>query len=158
MVALIVALALAASAPAGQPPPDLHPIPETLRAHLRGETFTPLSSVAALPDAVKHELADLFGTKGLQLADPGAPFQATDVVLDPKLPWRRLVSAGCAADHCIVHYERGGFAHAYQVVVLARQGDRARFVWGGAAGLLGNVHAVRDAVAAGKVPGRTKHW
>lgn len=151
---------LAASVTGGQAGPDApHPIPEPLRAHLRGETFTPLATVGALPDGVKRELVALFGTKQLELAEPGAPFQATDMVVNPRLPWRRLVSAGCAADHCVVHYERGGFVHVYQVVVLARQGDTVRFVWGGAlAGPIGDVQAVRDAVAAGKVVGQTRHW
>jgi hypothetical protein len=160
MFRALFTLALAASAAGGQAGTDApHPIPEPLRAHLRGETFTPLTSVGALPDGVKRELADLFGTKQLELADPGAPFQATDVVVHPRLPWRRLVSAGCGADHCVVHYERGGFVHVYQALVLARQGDTVRFVWGGAlSGPIGDVQGVRDAIAAGKVIGQTRHW
>jgi hypothetical protein len=158
MTCFTIALALAAVISSGQPAPESPPVPEQLRSHLRAETFVPISTVSALPDPVKTELARLFGTKSLALAEPGAPFQATDVVTDPRLPWRRLVSAGCAADHCLVHYERGGFAHVHQVIVLSREGDRVRFAWGGVAGPLGGVHGVRDALAAGKVRGLSSGW
>ena len=151
--------AMALAVAAAQPADPASAIPESLRAHIRAETFSPLASVSALPAAVQTELARLFGTKSLDLADPGAPFQATDVVTNPRLPWRRLISAGCAADHCLVHYEKGGFAHLYQVVVLSRQGEAVRFAWGGAvAGPMPNVQAVRDTVASGKALGQTKYW
>ena len=134
-------------------------MPEGLRAHLRTETFTPLASVAALPEGVKGELARLFGAKALLLAEPGAPFQATDAVLDPKLPWRRLISAGCAADHCLVHYERGGFVHAFEAVVLSRQGETARFVWGARVpSALPDIQTVRNFLSSGQVSGHAKPW
>ena len=157
---LMIVLSLTWVPADGQPAPDVpHGVPEQLRAHIGAETFTPLAGVGALPDPVKAALAQLFGTKSLDLAEPGAPFQATDMVVDPRLPWRRLIAAGCAADHCLVHYERGGFVHVYQVVVLSRQGDGVRFVWGGAVGgPIPNVHGVKDALATGKVLGQTKYW
>jgi hypothetical protein len=143
----------------GRQPGASTALPESLREHIRTETFAPLTSVGALPDPVKRELGQLFETTGLALAEPGAPFQATDVVTNPKLPWRRLIAAGCAADHCLVHYEKGGFAHVYHVLVVSRQGDRARLVWGGAvSGPIRDVQAVRDALAAGQVLGQTKYW
>jgi hypothetical protein len=128
MTCFTIALALAAVISSGQPAPESPPVPEQLRSHLRAETFVPISTVSALPDPVKTELA------------------------------RLLVSAGCAADHCLVHYERGGFAHVHQVIVLSRDGDRVRFAWGGVAGPLGGVHGVRDALAAGKVRGLSSGW
>jgi hypothetical protein len=143
------------------PAPQTQPagLPEPLRAHIGGEAFAPLTTVAALPKGLKDELARLFREKSLQLADPGAPFNATDVVGPKLLPFRRLIAAGCAGDHCLVHYEKGGFAHVYQVVVLSRQGDTLRFVWGGSvAGPIPSVQAVRDALAAQKVLGQKDYW
>jgi hypothetical protein len=140
--------------------PDLtRAMPEALRAHIGGETFTPLTTVAALPQGLKGELARLFKEKSLQLADPGAPYNATDAVGPDPLPFRRLIAAGCAADHCLVHYERGGIAHTYAVLVLSRKGETIRLVWGGAPyGPLAGVKAVRDALAAGNVVGQTEYW
>jgi hypothetical protein len=134
-------------------------MPEALRAHISSETFTPLSTVAALPKGLKDELARRFKEKSLQLADPGAPYQATDVIGPELLPFRRLISAGCAADHCLVHYERGGFAHTYAVLVLSRRGKTVRVVWGGGVGgPIPGVRAVRDALVARTVIGQAKYW
>lgn len=35
----------------------------------------------------------------MDIAEPGAEFQATDVMRTPKLPSRRLIAAGCSTDH-----------------------------------------------------------
>jgi hypothetical protein len=156
LVAVILLAGTTLSAMAQQVPA---PLPEPLRAHIGSEAFTPLSSVKALPDALKVELARLFGEKALELAEPGALFQVSDAVGPERLPWRRLIAAGCAVDHCLVHYERGGLAHVHHVVVLSRQNGQMRFVWGGAVGgPLPNVQAVRDTLAAGKVLGLTGYW
>jgi hypothetical protein len=158
-LASTIVLAALAVGPRGQAPDASPAIPETLRAHLRRETFTALPSVTALPAGVRDALGDLFGEGPLQLAEPGAPFQATDVVVAPRLPWRRLIAAGCAADHCLVHYEKGGFAHVFYVVVLSRNGASARFEWGGMGpGPMPDLQAVREAVGNGKVLGQTKYW
>ena len=65
------------------------------------------------------------------MANPGQKFQATDVVLDRTLPFRRLVFAGAQNDKWFVHYEEGGYAHGYYVVAFKvdSQGD-AHFIWG----------------------------
>ena len=92
------------------------------------------------------------------MADPGAPFQATDVMMTPRLPSRRLVAAGCSADHCLVYYERGGFAHVHQIVLFSKTDTDARFVHGGvAAGGLRNIEQVKDALLSGKVIGGSKY-
>jgi hypothetical protein len=145
---------------AGAQAPDLtRAMPEALRAHIASETFTPLTTVAALPEGLKSELTRLFKDTSLQLADPGAPYQASDVIGPELLPFRRLISAGCAVDHCLVHYERGGFTHTFAVLVLSRQGDTFRVVWGGGVGgPIPGVMAVRDALVARKVIGQAKYW
>jgi hypothetical protein len=91
------------SAAGGQPvSPSATVIADALRTHLRGEHFSPLTTVAALPAGLRQALSELFNAPALDMADPGTPFQATDVMVTPRLPARRLVAAGCSADHCLV--------------------------------------------------------
>jgi hypothetical protein len=135
--------------------PSATVIPDALRAHLRSERFSPLTTVAALPAGLRNELNNLFGGKALELAEPGAPFQATDVMVTPRLPHRRLTVAGCSSDHCLVYYERGGFAHVHFAVVFKVSTDGTRFEFGGhAPGGLADLDAVKNAIASGKVPGQ----
>jgi hypothetical protein len=90
----------------------------TLRTHVKDERFDIVTSIRGLPLGVRDELQTLFGSPTLDIAEPGAAFQATDFVLNPKLPTRRLIAAGCSTDHCLVYYERGGFAHTWQVALF----------------------------------------
>jgi hypothetical protein len=130
-----------------------------LRDHVRAERFAPVATVAALPANVRDALHDLFGGKALEMADPGQPFQATDVMVTPRLPARRLVSAGCSVDHCLVYYERGGFARVHHIVLFSTADSPARLVHGGvAAGGLTDLEQVRDALVGGKVMGDSKYW
>jgi hypothetical protein len=157
---VLVVLGLAGCAGHAQDRPPAGAVPSALRDHVKGETFAPVTTVAALPASVKEGLAQLFG-ETLKMAEPGAPFQATDVIGPDRLPFRRLVAAGCAADHCLVHYEKGGFAHVHYVVVLRTSVAGASFEWGGlTGGGLANVDAVKDAVVSGKVVGQPKstYW
>ncbi|MEO5822316.1 MAG: hypothetical protein ABIT71_17555 [Vicinamibacteraceae bacterium] len=133
---------------------------DALRDHVRAESFGPIAKVADLPAGVRAALSELFvGGTTLEMADPGMPFQATDVMVMPRLPARRLVSAGCSADHCLVYYERGGFAHVHQIVLLSKTDTSARLVHGGvAAGGLTDLGQIKDALLAGKVMGGSKYW
>ena len=89
-----------------------------LRAHVKDERFGIVTSIRGLPLGVRDGLQTLFGSQALDIAEPGAEFQVTDVIVDPKLPIRRLVAAGCSTDHCLVYYERGGIAHTWQVALF----------------------------------------
>ena len=142
-----------------QPKPTDAGLTAALRDHLRTERFEPVATVAALPEAVRNALGDLVGGGTLEMADPGQPFQATDVIVMPRRPARRLTAAGCSADHCLVYYERGGFAHVHQIVLFSRTESSARFVdGGGAAGGLSTLDQVRDTLLSGKVVGGSKYW
>ena len=77
-----------------------------LRAHVKDERFEMVTSIRGLPLGVRDGLQTLFGGQALDIAEPGAEFQVTDVIVNPKLPIRRLVAAGCSTDHCLVYYER----------------------------------------------------
>ena len=89
--------------------------------------------VADVPTAVMAAAAAArgpgLGGYPLEMADPGQPFQATDVIVDKRLPGRRLIAAYASADVWIVHYEAGGVAHTYHVAFFRLHGNAATFVW-----------------------------
>jgi hypothetical protein len=126
---------------------------EALRAHVKGEQFSIVTSIRGLPLGVRGELQTLFRSPTLEIAEPGAEYQATDVIVKPGLPFRRLVKAGCSKDfHCLVYYERGGIAHTWQVALFQWTPDTTRFEGGGAApGGLATIEDVRNAVASGAI-------
>ena len=140
--------------------PSPAPLPETLRTHLAGERFAIVSSIRGLPLGVRDQLQAMFRTGTLDIAEPGAEFQATDVVVKPGLPRRRLVAAGCAKDqHCVVYYERGGIAHTWQLALFQWTPEATRFEWGGAApGGLATIEDVRKAMLSGAIKGPIKVW
>jgi len=159
IVAAVAFALLGAWALHSQPKPSDSGLTPALRDHIRSERFSSLATVAALPASVRKGLSDLFGSDTLDMADPGQPFQATDVMVMPRLPARRLVAAGCSPDHCLVYYERGGFAHIHQIVLFSTADAAARLVHGGvAAGGLADLDQVKDALASGKVMGGSKYW
>jgi nicotinamidase-related amidase len=89
----------------------------------RGEvtSFRQVRDVKRLPESVVHQFQD-------GLARPSENFQATDVVRDGRLPVRRLVFAGLARDYCIVHFERGGIANAFYIVLFRLSDNTASTV------------------------------
>lgn len=134
-------------------------LPGALRSHVKNERFEIVTSIRGLPLGVRDGLQTLFASQALDIADPGAEFQATDAIRTPNLPIRRLVAAGCSADHCLVYYERGGVAHTWQVVLFHWTPAATRFEWGGTApNNLGGVADVQRAVLSGSVKGGNKYW
>jgi hypothetical protein len=132
---------------------------EALRAHVKTERFEMVTSIRGLPLGVRDGLQILFGAHVLDMAEPGAAFQVTDVTVTPKLPPRRLVAAGCSTDHCLVYYERGGSAHTWQVALFHWTPAATRFEWGGSApGDLATVDDVRTAVLSGAITSPNKRW
>jgi hypothetical protein len=81
----------------GEPNDDQRPaVPSTLpasaRAHLKSEALAPITHLGDLPPVVQKALTALFGSERLDLAEPGADFQATDDIMTPNLPVRRLIA------------------------------------------------------------------
>ena len=156
--AAALACVLSAVVPGVQPEPPAA-LPSALRAHLRDETFGVVTSIRGLPLGVRDALQTLFGTPTLDIAEPGAAFQVTDVIADPALPIRRLVAAGCSVDHCLVYYERGGIAHTWQVALFHWTPAATRFEWGAAApGGLKTIDDVKNAVLSATIKGPNKLW
>jgi hypothetical protein len=124
-----------------------------LRAHVRDGRFDVVTSIRGLPLGIREALPALFGSRTLDIAEPGAEFQRTDVVVNPSLPTRRMVVAGCSTEHyCLIYYERGGFAHTWHVALFRWRPAETRFEWGGAAPAnLTTLDALRKAIVAGTV-------
>jgi len=134
-------------------------LPRALRDHLKNERLEIAASIRGLPLGVREGLQTLFGTPTLAIAEPGAEFQATDVIVKPGLPTRRLVAAGCSTDHCLVYYERGGIAHTWQVVLFHWTRAETRFEWGASApGDLRSIDGVRSAVVSGAINIPNRSW
>jgi hypothetical protein len=130
-----------------------------LRAHVKDERFLIVTSTRGLPLGVRDGLQTLFASQTLDIAEPGAEFQVTDVMFKPNLPIRRLVAAGCSTDHCLVYYERGGIAHTWQVALFHWTPAATRFEWGGIAPRgLASIDEVRNGILSGAIKGPNKFW
>jgi hypothetical protein len=131
----------------------------TLRDRVKDERFGIVTSIRGLPLGVRDELQRLFGSQTLDIADPGAEFQTTDIVVDPKLPTRRLVAAGCTIEYCLVYYERGGRARTWHVGLFHWTPAETRLEWGGTApGGLATIDDVRNAILSGVIRGPATYW
>ena len=134
-------------------------LPDALRAHVTSEPFQIVTSIRGLPLGVRDRLETLFGSGGLDIAEPGADFQATDVVVDPRLKSRRLVRAGCSMDHCLVYYERGGKVRTWYLALFHWTPEATRVECGGLVeGNLASVEDLRRIVLSGAIKGPVKAW
>ena len=86
------------------------------------------------------------------MAAIGAPFNKTDSVDDPNLPFRRLIRAGNRDNDWFLWYEHGGVGYSWQAAVI-------RVTPGGQPNVLANAGTVSDTlctftdgVFAGRVP------
>ena len=130
-----------------------------LRDHVKDERFQIVTSIRGLPLGVRDGLQKLFGSQTLDIAEPGAEFQVTGVIGNPKRPIRRLVAAGCSTDHCLVYYERGGIDHTWHVALFHWTPAATRFEGGGTApGGLATIDGVRSAILSGGIKGGAKIW
>jgi len=88
------------------------------------DRFTSLPSVIVAGQFT----VDGVSAKGWQMAEPGGKFSATDVPV-PGAPGRRLIFAACDPQLCIIHYERGGIAHFYEILALSATPQGWKAVW-----------------------------
>jgi hypothetical protein len=120
------------------------------------DRFREISTTTDLPPAVYALCADDVG----RLADPGKKWEATDAITDDKLPRKRLIWAVLDGDYYIVHYERGGYAHSFHVLVAQmKDGDtKPTFIWRGVAGKqIKDFKEFLDAVASNKLDDRSDY-
>jgi hypothetical protein len=155
LYALGVTLCLTMAA-GNQTPPET--LSAALRAHVKEERFGLVTSIRGLPLGVRDALQKLFDSSSLDIAEPGGEFSAAGGS-SAKLPIRRLVAAGCSADHCLVYYERGGTPRTWHVALFHWTPAETRFEWGGLAPAgLTAVADVRNAVLSDAVKKPAKFW
>jgi hypothetical protein len=75
------------------------------------------------------------------------------------MPWKRLIWAAVGSDYYIVHYERGGIAHTFHVLVtkLAKNDAKPKIIWSAVGGPLKNYAAFLDALRNGKLDDRLNY-
>ncbi|WP_253867147.1 hypothetical protein [Mycobacterium asiaticum] len=86
------------------------------------------------------------------IADIGAPFNKTDSVDDPDLPFRRLIRAGSHGDDWFVWYEHGGVGYFWQAVVARAPSNGPAIVLADAGTVSDALCTFTDGVLAGRVP------
>src|SRR6266478_4149633 len=82
------------------------------------------------------------------IADPGQNWNATDAIMDPTLPAKRLIWAAIGGEYYVVHYERGGIAHTFHILVakFSKNDARVKAVWRAVGGPFKNYAAFLDAL------------
>jgi len=114
--------------------------------------FHEISTTTNLPAAVMALCADDSG----RLAEPGQKWEATDVISDPTLPRKRLIWGATDGENYVVHYERGGRAHSFHVLVASlKKGDtKPKQTWRGVGDRLKDYSAFLAALRSGKLDDR----
>ena len=153
-----ISVMLCSAAPlAGQPTPPAV-LSTELRNQLQQGRFDAVTSIRGLPLGVRDALQTLFGSGGLDIAEPGAEFQRSGERSSPGRPTRRLVSAACTNRVCLVYYERGGTPLARRVALFTWTPARTQFEWGGAAPAgLATIEDVKKAILGGAVTPETTY-
>ncbi len=105
---------------------------------------TEVSSVTKLPAALKKLIGPI--------ADIGAPFNSTDAVDDPSLPFRRLIRGGHRDKDWFLWYEHGGITYFWQAVVAHVADDGTVSPLANAGTIDDTLCAITDGAFAGKVP------
>jgi len=82
-----------------------------------GGNFRIIKNLRELPGPVLDALMEEGGTR-LTMVNPGKRFEASDVIVDPSLPNRRLIFAGVEDNKVFIHYEQGGIAHMFILALL----------------------------------------
>jgi hypothetical protein len=115
--------------------------------------FHEVRSTRDLPPAVLA-LCDS-GSDG-KLAEPGQNWNATDSIIDPTLPGKRLIWAAVGGDFYVVHYERGGIAHTYHVLVakFAKNDAKPKVIWRAVGGPFKDYGAFLSGLRNGKLDDR----
>ena len=106
-------------------------------------------SATNLPPAIVTLCADDSG----RLAEPGQKWEATDVIADPSLPRKRLIWAVVYDDRYVVHYERGGRAHSFHILVatLAKADPKPKVEWRAVGGRFKDYAAFLSALGSVKL-------
>jgi hypothetical protein len=126
---------------------------EDRKALLDTARFHEVHAASDLPSAI---LALCDGGGDGKLAEPGQKWNVTDVITDPTLPGKRLIWGAIGGDYFVVHYERGGIAHTFHVLIakLSKNDARAKAVWRAVGGPFKDYRAFLDALRSEKLDDR----
>jgi hypothetical protein len=91
-----------------------------------------------------------------RIAEPGQKWNATDSIMDPTLPGKRLIWAAIGGEYYVVHYERGGIAHTFHILFakITKDDAKSKVVWRAVGGPLKDYAAFLDALRSGKLDDR----
>ena len=120
---------------------------------LDSSRFHEVHTTTGLPPAI---LALCDGGGDGKLAEPGQKWNATDSITDPTLPGKRLIWAAVGREYYVVHYERGGIAHTYHILIAKLTKDDAKpaVVWRAVGAPLKDYGAFLHALRSGKLDDR----
>jgi len=76
-----------------------------------------------IPKSVIDVMKTATRSSKLEMADKGGKWNATDAVLEPNLPFRRLIWAVETQKHFVVHYELSGVGYSTHFLVISPPGD-----------------------------------
>jgi hypothetical protein len=133
---------------------DVTKLPAEDRKELQDATrFHEVRATTNLPSAI---LAHCDGGGDGKLAEPGQKWNATCVITDPTLPGKRLIWATVGSEYYVVHYERGGIAHTFHILVakLGKNDAKPTLVWRAVAGPFKDYASFLDALRTGKLGDR----
>jgi hypothetical protein len=84
---------------------------------------------------------------------PGEKWNTTDSIIDPTPPGKRLIWAAVGGDYYVAHYERGGIAHTFNILVekLAKNDAKPKAVWVGIGGPFKNYAAFLNGLLNGRL-------
>ena len=133
--------------------------PEDRRVLENTSRFHEVHSTGDLPTAVVALCTNRVGN----LAEPGGKWSATDAISNPTLPAKRLIWAAIGGEYYVVHFERGGTAHTFHLLVakLTNGDSQPKVVWRAVGGPFENYAAFLDALRSGKLDdrlGNSKFW
>ena len=129
---------------------DVTKLPTEHRKVLQNASrFHEIHTITNLPASVVALCADHNG----RLAEPGQKWEPTDVIRDPNLPRKRLVWAARGDNYYVIHYESGGRAHGYHIVIAKVEAghDKPSFLWHAVGEQLRDYKAFLDALEHNKL-------
>ena len=130
-----------------------------LRAHVKDERFGIVTSIRGLPLGVRDGAADVVRQSVTRHRRARSQFQVAEASVNPKLPPRRLIAAGCSYKSLPRLLRARWRAHTWHVALFHWTPEATRFEWGGAApGGLKTIADVRRAVLSGAIQRPPGFW
>jgi hypothetical protein len=115
--------------------------------------FNELKSLEELPRGLQKYLSE--NIKG-KISPIDGPFQATDVVTDPKVPTRRLILAGKYENTYFIWYEHGGYGYHHHIVVVEEEASNINLIYAARPFNAKSLSDIRELIISGKLSDETQ--